>query len=84
VPAHIAESLMSGGEMCVEDEADAKRLAVAGLPPVSDELPPKIKPSLYGRVHGKEPFERASNAEWELHTIPTTQWVDSAKAKIDR
>lgn len=70
--------------MSLELPEDAADEPPARLPPVQDEIPARIVPSLYARVHGEEPFDRKSNQEWELHTIPTNEWVDKAKDKISR
>jgi hypothetical protein len=52
------------------------------LPDVASELPPTIRPSLFARVYGKEPFELTTNKEWELHAIPSNEWADKAERVI--
>ena len=45
--------------------------------------PPPIIPSLHAKILGVEPFERAGNRPWELHTIPTDTWYDRARVATD-
>jgi hypothetical protein len=77
------KEFQQGSDAEIRDE-DGQSLVPAGMPSVVDELPPRIAPSLYGRVHQEEPYERATNREWELHTIPSNRWVDRVKDKIGR
>lgn len=81
VPDALVESVKSMGAT-VDD--GAPRLWAEGMPDVVDELPPLIKPSLFARVYGKEPYQLESTNAWELHTIPTNEWVDRAAEKIER
>ncbi|KAA0163258.1 hypothetical protein FNF27_07963 [Cafeteria roenbergensis] len=81
VPEALVESVMSTGSAV--DEGGPK-LWAEGMPDVVDELPPLIKPSLFARVYGKEPYQLESTNAWELHTIPTNEWVDRAAEKIER
>lgn len=81
MPAALVESVKSSGAAIDEDRP---RLWAEGMPDVVDELPPLIKPSLFARVYGKEPYQLESTNAWELHTIPTNEWVDRASEKIEK